>query len=134
MPPITIKQAQIETVSISARVIRIGKRQMTQAVFRQLELEQLYDSSIEKVKGVVWGRVNYFWDGCSHGYRGHEYSSLGDRVHLHILWQKGEELRRDCVPKPDTWVGNTEEDRVLHIQHVEFYKALLVAPQLFIAV
>jgi hypothetical protein len=44
-----------------------------------------------QLRGVSWGRVNYRWGECEK--RGQD--------HLHVVWQKGGKLRRDCVePSP----------------------------------
>ena len=49
------KDLNITTTAISINVIKIGKRQMTLAVFKQLDKKEIDD--IEDIN--IWGRVNY---------------------------------------------------------------------------
>jgi len=81
---VTVTQAQVTTLQISVQAIRIGPKQMTQAVFRQLKRD-------DEVRGPMWGQVNYHPD-CS------------GTDHLHVVWQLGDELRHARVWDPDSWV------------------------------
>ncbi len=73
--------AVIHTATIDVKIMRLGKRQVTQSVFRQLEEECVFDVGLE-LRGKLWGRVNYLWNGCP------AYTNY------HIVWQKENELRR----------------------------------------
>ena len=87
---ITVQQAAIKTASVSVRSLTINGKQVTLAVFRQLRSEPIVESRNICLLGLPWGTVNYFWGGC-----------VSDIQHLHVVWQKGEELRRACVyPDP----------------------------------
>lgn len=55
------EDASISTATISVRVLHVGKRQMTQAVFRQLAAAPLVDEVNVKLLGIPWGWVNYHW-------------------------------------------------------------------------
>jgi len=86
--PITIIKPVINETKVTVQNVMIGKRQLTQRVFRQIHQEKflnLYDGTL---KGDIWGYVNYFWK---------------DNKHLegkckHVLWvtKKGE-LRRAFI-------------------------------------
>jgi hypothetical protein len=83
-PPITTDEAAISTVAVQLKTVIIGKKQMTLSVFRQIKYEQiLTDEGV--LKGHLWGHVNYWKD--------RNY----DREWLHVLWQKGNELRRSIT-------------------------------------
>jgi hypothetical protein len=76
---ITAEIASVETAVVALTVIRINNKQMTLAVFRQLQKDS-------HITGPVWGQVNYHPDKCS-----------DDWPHLHLIWQKNDELRRAVV-------------------------------------
>lgn len=80
---ITIKEANISTLSVELKAIHINAKQMTLSVFRQIQEEDLIDDQFHLL-GVPWGNVNYFWD---------KSPQLNSTV-LHVVWQKGKELRR----------------------------------------
>lgn len=75
---VAIKQAVVEI-----KVLKIGNKQVTQAVFKQLLEEHIIDPDTGKLQGDAWGRVNYHAN-CEHL----------PREHVHVVWQKGDELRR----------------------------------------
>lgn len=81
---IRAKEAVVKTATIAVRSLTLNSKQVTLSVFRQLIKEDLIDAETEQLRGVPWGTVNYFWGDCKDN-------------HLHIVWQKGEELRRACV-------------------------------------
>jgi hypothetical protein len=82
---INVKEANLNTVAVEIQAMKIGAKQMTMGVFRQLEEEDIINWETFELKGVPWGKVNYFWGDCKNA------------DHLHIIWQKGDELRRACV-------------------------------------
>jgi hypothetical protein len=83
MSLISTREATIKTVGVAIRSLTVSSKQVTMGLFRQLELEPLVDAATGALNGVPWGRVNYFWGDCRND-------------HLHVVWQKGEELRRAC--------------------------------------
>lgn len=110
---VNVEDAQILTATITVKALTIGKRQVTLAVFRQLQDEDILidgsewpdgdflasqftldgeqeaDSNKVYLKGIAWGRVNYHCDPkCAQA-----------SPHFHIIWQKGDELRRCIVWK-----------------------------------
>lgn len=82
---VSVDQAKLSKVSVEIQVVRVGGRQMTLAVFRQLKREPLIDWKTLQLRGVPWGWVNYH-RGCS-----------DDVEHLHIVWQDGNRLLRDDI-------------------------------------
>ncbi len=90
---INIHDAKLKTVSVDIRAMTISDRQVTLAVFRQLFDEPLI-SDDGRLAGLPWGVVNYHPDGCG-----------WDQNHQHIVWQKGNELRRAAVPVKLKWEG-----------------------------
>jgi hypothetical protein len=55
--------ASINTVSVTIKTLRVGTRQCTQAVFRQLPIQEFIDQETVELKGRVWGWINYNPDG-----------------------------------------------------------------------
>lgn len=92
--PVTVQQVSLDTVAIAVQAIRVGRKQMTQAVFKQLSAKHPYDFVASCSRGVLWGVVNYFWDGC-------DSCAIGNKSHLHTVWQDGEQLFRGCVHQPE---------------------------------
>lgn len=87
------KRAVIKTASVDVRVLTLDGKQVTLAVFRQLRQESLHDVD----QPVIWGTVNYFFGDCKPG-------------HLHVVWQRGDELLRDCLwpyPKENLTTGHS---------------------------
>lgn len=83
---ITTSDVSINTASIEVKVMKIGNRQVTLAVFRQLPDEQIINPKTGMIEGIAWGKVNYHPDECEEA-----------SEHLHVVWQKGNELRRATV-------------------------------------
>jgi len=90
MPQLTVHNAQISTATVEIKTLTITGKQVTLAVFRQLIDEDLISEDGE-LQGVPWGTVNYHPDKCD----------AGD--HLHVVWQKGDKLRRARVNSPAWW-------------------------------
>ncbi len=83
---ITIKEANISTLSVELKAIHINGKQMTLSVFRQIQEEDLWTEDF-KLNGIPWGMVNYFWD----------KAPQVNQSTIHIVWQKGDELRRTRI-------------------------------------
>jgi len=84
---IHINQAELATVVVEIQTMRVDRKQLTLAVFRQLWEDRLFDDE-GNYKGNPWGLVNYCPDD----------SCKGIGTHRHVVWQLGKELRRCCVP------------------------------------
>lgn len=83
---ITAHEATVKTATVEVKSLTISGKQVTLAVFRQLQEDRLIDGVTALLHGVGWGKVNYHPDGCK-----------DDGEHLHVVWQKGDELRRASV-------------------------------------
>lgn len=129
---ITTTEAVIKTASVEVRTLTLSGKQMTLAVFRQLLPEPLIDLETSELRGVPWGRVNYCPSKC--------YQSS----HLHVVWQKGSELRQSTIPGPnrpyhlshDQKRSGMPDDEVEAIDKrwARHYAELAALDQLFIAV
>lgn len=80
---LTTRNAQITTVAVEIKSLTVSSKQVTQSVFRQLIEEPLIRED-GTLAGAPWGHVNYHPDKC------------GDHFarHMHVVWQRGSELRR----------------------------------------
>ncbi|MEU2800232.1 hypothetical protein [Streptomyces sp. NPDC007117] len=86
---LTTQNATITTATIQVQALTIGKKQVTLAVFRQLEDANIINPLDAGLAGEPWGRVNYHPDKCA-----------DEREHLHVVWEKDGELRRATVYEP----------------------------------
>lgn len=156
----TTQRPHIETLSVNVQVIRIGQRQMTQAVFRQLPYSDWVtgwfvpppegcrlDTQATQ-GGILWGHVAYYWQYCCEESVLRSYGKyFGAGAHWHLVWQKGETLYRCGIPfecPRKFWTKRTSYgeqnlyDKALIDQLVNHWEALRVtihdAGQLFIAV
>lgn len=85
---LTVHNASVTTMTVEVKTLTIGTRQVTQGIFRQLIDEDLI-SRDGSLNGTPWGHVTWHPDNCA----------TSDRPHWHIVWQKGDELRRARVSK-----------------------------------
>ncbi|MEU5958743.1 hypothetical protein [Streptomyces sp. NPDC047525] len=85
---LTAQNATITTASVEVKTLTIKGKQVTLAVFRQLKEEPLIAED-GTLLGGPWGIVNYHPDKCADA-----------PEHLHVVWQKGDELRRSAVQMP----------------------------------
>jgi hypothetical protein len=115
---ISVKDAQLSTVAVEIKSLTVSGKQVTLAVFRQLEIEPLINEDLS-FAGLPWGRVNYFPPPCSN-------------THLHVVWQKGDELRRACVQPtmPQAWREN-EWQPVRDAAHSVFAAMVWAHPETF---
>jgi hypothetical protein len=102
MKQIEASQATVTTVTVEIQTVRVGKKQMTLSVFRQLIKEALLDPKTGELLGEPWGLVNYFWAPCTNGDHAVD-DLLPPAEHLHVVWQKGGLLRRACVWPRRRW-------------------------------
>jgi hypothetical protein len=85
---ISVKDATVKTATVGVRSLVISGKQVTLAVFRQLQEEPLLDEDTLQLRGLPWGTVNYHWKDCC---------LAGE--HLWVVWQTGAELRRASVAR-----------------------------------
>jgi hypothetical protein len=91
---LTSHEATIVTAQVQIHTLRVGKKQVTMGLFRQLpRLAVLDKDSKQLVQGaILWGHVNYWWDGDGSA------SSLAQQgKRRHVVWQSGDLLYRDIV-------------------------------------
>src|SRR5262245_25038320 len=109
--PLTVHTATIRTATIEVKTLTLSGRQITLSVFRQLQEESILDSERRPthLRGVGWGWVNYC-PGPGHC----AWAEHGASSHRHLVWQRGEELRRCCFPQLGSgmhweWCNKVEE-------------------------
>lgn len=85
---LTVHNAEIKTAAVEIKALTVSGRQVTQSVFRQLKETPLVTDG-GHFAGLPWGSINYHPDKCA------DYSE-----HLHVVWQKDQELRRARFHKP----------------------------------
>ncbi|WP_411088342.1 hypothetical protein [Streptomyces sp. 061-3] len=86
---LTTQNATITTAAVEVKTLTISGKQVTLAVFRQLEDKTILNPLDATLVGEPWGRVNYHPDKCADW-----------PEHLHVVWQVGSELRRAHVVTP----------------------------------
>jgi hypothetical protein len=85
---LTVHNATITTASVEVKTLTISGKQVTLAVFKQLREEPLIGED-GAFLGEPWGMVNWHPDKTCEG-----------GAHLHVVWQRGADLLRACVPAP----------------------------------
>jgi hypothetical protein len=129
----------INPMTVEIKTLMIDGKRMTPRIFRQLQKEDLIDPETGLLTGKPWGRVNYSPGDCT-----------TEDEHLHVVWQKGSELRRACVTSrgfspfefsSDYIKLNPEVLKLAKLPLAEFrdnwsqsYAAIEATEQLFIAV
>lgn len=124
MGAIQIKEPSVKTTTVTVQNVMIGKRQLTQRVFKQIIEEDIFGDEPNSLKGEAWGFVNY---------------DVNDN-YKHILWvNKDGELRRCYVHKnnksngfEENWYVKTFWDGKINEHAAKYLVEQL--PQLFIAV
>jgi hypothetical protein len=110
---ITAHEATIQTATVAIQTLRVGKKQVTMGMFRQLPYRHFVDWNILAIccadeddeeppcsyyphlDGKMWGHVNYWWAGDDiedvfYTNAGGSYSPGGAHRHggkRHVVWQ-----------------------------------------------
>jgi hypothetical protein len=85
VPMLTPNNAVLTTATIEIATLRLDKRQVTAAVFRQVTERSPIAADDGLIEGAVpWGTVNYWWS---------EAEKPGANA-IHLLWQLGNRLHR----------------------------------------
>jgi hypothetical protein len=125
-------EAAIHTATVEVKTLTIKGRQLTLSVFRQIVRESVLriDRGGVELNGTPWGWVKYHPAPCDNA----------PESHLHVIWQKGGELRRACVDEPNRqfadWLANwREEVRDLNgvagrLRDIDFAWAVASSPQM----
>ncbi|MFI7329319.1 hypothetical protein ACIBQ3_32370 [Streptomyces rubiginosohelvolus] len=101
---LTTQNATITTAAVEVKTLTISGKQVTQAVFKQMEVENIIQPLDAELAGEPWGRVNYHPDKCA-----------DEREHLHVVWNKEGELRRATVYEP-TVAGHKHLQAGLYVE------------------
>lgn len=117
---INVDEAVIRTAAIEIRMLVVDRRKVTLSLFRQFQQRAVIDPTTGQQKGLPWGLINYFWPGCDQLHDGSER-------HLHVLWQDGMELYRDCVYPERKGVSTNLMERSRKAQTNAWMMALLAA-------
>jgi hypothetical protein len=107
---LTAQAATIQTAQVAIHVLRVGKKQMTMGMFRQLPYEPIVpwwsfswigETAEAQLLGAPWGHVNYWWAGNER--ENTDYLNDGKELHpdpgerLHLVWQREGRLYRDIA-------------------------------------
>ena len=132
---LSVKDLNITTPSITINSVKINNKQMTLAVFRQIDIGNISDCVLDLTKDIlIWGRVNYK--------TAHKIKYKEDNNHINwILFEKNGFLYRDSIenlyneisgyyayyePTIDEMIEKLDYSyRVWHKRHVEEYTNLL---------
>ncbi len=98
--PLTVQNVEVSTAAVEVKTIQVSRKQMTLSMFRQLIDERLIGDG-QAFRGNPWGCVNYHHE-C--GYRTWHQDWCDDfrhGRHLHVVWQKGSDLRKATVYERD---------------------------------
>ncbi len=109
---LTVHNAEIHTATVEIKTLTVSGKQVTLAVFRQLREEALIAED-GTLNGVPWGTVNYHPDKCATNQDGYPPK------HVHVVWQKGLELRRGRVSKPN-WDADFWDERIDGLRQADF--------------
>jgi hypothetical protein len=96
---INIRDAKIKTTTVEIKSMVVSNRQVTLALFRQLREERLIADD-GTLRGVPWGTVNY----CPH--------KCISTPHWHVVWQKGDELRRATVKCHPPFMNVSDDEEI----------------------
>lgn len=80
------KKIEITQGTVNIKILSVGNKHMTLAVFRQIDIANVIDYGSLSLRGEVWGRVNYHPDRCD-----------GDLEHVHVVWQDKESIKRSTI-------------------------------------
>ncbi len=106
------QELTIQTASVDVKILRVGKKQMTLSVFRQLPKEDLLagysrprrisgraeDEDFElHERGTPWGIVRYFWESDDPFVRSVEADWACFRERIQVVWEEEGRLSRSLV-------------------------------------
>lgn len=109
---INIEDAKIKTATITINAVSVSKKQMTLAVFRQIQVENIIDENTYQLRGLPWGLVNYYGKNDLENLDDGYYGAFGGKP-IHVLWQKKDEFRR-CVLKHLKNAQESDYNMLLH--------------------
>jgi hypothetical protein len=108
--PLSVETAEITTAAVEIKTLTVRGKQVTLALFRQLEEITLMSSRDGSLAGVPWGWVNY-----------HPDKSCPSAGHIHVVWQKGNALYRSAVVTEEYYYDKVYPQEVVWDQWLMFY-------------
>lgn len=109
-----MENLQIQTVKVEIKVILVGGKKMTKAVFNQIQEERIYPEDLENEDNIILGYVKYT------GYNGM------------IVWVSNGELRKMCMhtihrisevfEHYNYFYGTSEVEKLLNSFGFEYYE------------
>jgi hypothetical protein len=123
MKKILVTEAVVKTVQVEIKALTLNGKQMTLSVFRQLEHDPLINIIYEdtnyylQLLGKPWGKVNY-----------HAHCLLYE--HLHVIWQKNNELKQSTVYSPDAIKKYLGQDKIRYSEMNNFLDAINADPSM----
>lgn len=79
-------ETTVASVAVEVKTIIIGGRQFTKGLYAQVRSECIIDYDDCTLRGIPWGYIHL-----------HDKDCGGIMDHLHVVWQKGDELRKATV-------------------------------------
>lgn len=95
------RDLSIEELAVTIKTIKVNNRKMTLSVFKQLPSENIFHSQTLELKGVPWGKVNYYW-GDKNPWQG-----------IQVVWVEGNVLKRCFLQQyaePSKYFANRHSD------------------------
>jgi hypothetical protein len=109
---LTTAEVSIQTVTVSIQALKVGTKQMTLSVLRQLVQDYPFNRD-GYARGEVWGWVRYCAEDCSEARMMRDEGDwkrgrrpIDNHNHVTIVWCQDGKLRRWC----DNWPSKTLED------------------------
>jgi hypothetical protein len=118
-PVQTVRDATVQTVSISIQTLRVGTKQVTMGMFRQLPYRDVIDPVTHTLQGRAWGHVEYWWAGDEYDGQTVRFRGWDPGPKRHIVWEREGTLYRSIVYQRD---------------HEANWQEFCALPQLFIAI
>ena len=135
---VLVRDATVKTVVVEIKTVTVSAKRFSLAVFRQLYQENIFDGS-GGLAGVPWGWVNYCpgrglcW--VADDDEEHRSLQLEPTPHGHLVWQRGDALRRLSVPDQRSGRRRWFQFRGVSDERFdELCRSLDALEQLFIAV
>ncbi len=147
---LTTHEATVHTMAVHISVLKVGPKQVTMGMFRQLPYEQVWNSmallerlggcEVPILAGPIWGTVNYWWadahsEDDTYTNDVGQWVKHGDR--RHVVWQSADTLRRAIVCEDvPYWLlqQHRAQSEALKALWRPIWQDIIALPQLFIAV
>ena len=93
---IEVQRAGIATAAVELTTIKVSGKQMTLAVFRQLDEDVLALTD----DPLIWGRVNYCTKGCYEERAARLRENFPVTAHIHVIIQEGDTIKAGIIFAP----------------------------------